>query len=156
MEAGFRERAAAVGELLASSQTGFVLVTSPRRDAVEEAGYFAARLVDGQFSVESLVVNRVHPHYCDAAPEDLRARASTFTTTPDGAENGEGSAAARRLAARYTNLAEFEDVAARERHELRGLEDAIGEASVVHVPELGHDVHDFIALREVGRHLMAD
>ena len=43
----------------------------------------------------------------------------------------------------------------RERRELSGLEERIGDASVAYVPELGHDVHDFAALREVADHLLA-
>ena len=62
---------------------------------------------------------------------------------------------AARLAARYANLADLEEVALRERAELPGLEQRIGDASVAHVPELGHDVHDFGALRAVGSHLLA-
>jgi anion-transporting ArsA/GET3 family ATPase len=146
MEQGFRERAALVTELLAATETAFVLVTSPRRDAVEEAEFFAARLVDGQFSVDALVVNRVHPHYCDIDPAVLRARAVELAEHDDPAF--------ARLAARYANLAEFEEVAARERRELAGLEDRLGDASVAHVPELGYDVHDFTALRAVGDHLL--
>ena len=41
MEAGFRDRALAVEALLAAPETGFVLVTSPRRDAMDEAQFFA-------------------------------------------------------------------------------------------------------------------
>jgi anion-transporting ArsA/GET3 family ATPase len=154
MEEGFRERAAAVDQLLASSPTCFVLVTSPRRDAVDEAGYFAARLTEGQFSVDALVVNRVHRHYCDASPESLRSRADWLAPTSSG--DPEVETATRRLAARYSNLADFEDIAARERHELRDLENAIGDSSTTYVPELGYDVHDFVALLEVGRHLLSD
>ena len=44
MEEGFRARAHAVGALLADPETAFVLVTSPRRDAIEEATFFAAKL----------------------------------------------------------------------------------------------------------------
>ena len=44
MEAGFRDRAVAVEALLAAPETGFVLVTSPRRDAMEEAQFFARQL----------------------------------------------------------------------------------------------------------------
>jgi anion-transporting ArsA/GET3 family ATPase len=161
MEEGFRERAALVMALLASDDTSFVLVTSPRRDAVEEAQFFAERLTEGEFSVDALIVNRVHPHYCDDSPAALRARAATLTTQAGAVDAAEGSGgdsdavrAARRLATRYTNLAEFEDVAARERRELAGLEDRIGNASIAYVPELGHDVHDFTALRAVGEHLV--
>jgi anion-transporting ArsA/GET3 family ATPase len=146
MEEGFRERAAQVTKLLAADETAFVLVTSPRRDAVEEAEYFAGRLADGDFAVDALVVNRVHQRYSDIDPEALRDRARELA--------GRRSEASNRLAAQYANLADLEEVAVRERAELAGLEDRIGDASVVHVPELGHDVHDFLALRAVGSHLM--
>jgi anion-transporting ArsA/GET3 family ATPase len=146
MEAGFRERAEQVMQLLAADDTAFVLVTSPRRDAVEEAEFFAARLADGDFSVDALIVNRVHPHYTDAAPDALRDRAREI--------GGHRSDAAERLAAHYANLADFSDLARRERDELAGLEERIGDASICHVPELGHDVHDFRGLDAVGRHLV--
>jgi len=146
MEDGFRERAGQVTELLASDDTGFVLVTSPRRDAVEEAEYFAARLADGEFAVDALIVNRVHARYCDTDPEALRERARALASRRSDASD--------RLATQYANLADFEQVAVRERDELTGLEDRIGDASIAHVPELGHDVHDFAALRAVGNHLM--
>ncbi len=146
MEEGFRDRAAQVMQLLAADETAFVLVTSPRRDAVEEAEYFAGRLADGEFAVDALVVNRVHERYCDADPGSLRSRARELERRRSDASS--------RLAAHYANLADFEEVAVRERAELAGLEQRIGDASVVHVPELGHDVHDFAALRAVGSHLM--
>jgi anion-transporting ArsA/GET3 family ATPase len=146
MEEGFRDRANQVMELLASDDTAFVLVTSPRRDAVEEAEYFAQRLADGEFAVDVLVVNRVHRRYSDDDPDALRTRARELVADRNGA--------ATRLASHYANLADFEEIAARERHELAGLEERIGNASIAHVPELGYDVHDFAALRAVGTHLM--
>jgi hypothetical protein len=51
------------------------------------------------------------------------------------------------------NLADFEDVARRERAELTGLEQRVGRAPVTYVPELGRDVHDLAALHAVGAHL---
>jgi anion-transporting ArsA/GET3 family ATPase len=147
MEEGFRDRAAQVMQLLASDDTAFVLVTSPRRDAVEEAEYFAERLADGQFAVDALVVNRVHRRFSDDDPDALRARARELAAA-------DGDAAAR-VAAHYANLADFDEVAAREHDELIGLERRIGNASVVHVPELGYDVHDFTALHAVGTYLMS-
>jgi len=146
MEEGFRERAAQVMQLLAADETAFVLVTSPRRDAVEEVEYFASRLADGDFAVDALVVNRVHERYCNVDPGALRDRAREL--------GGRRSEASSRLAAHFANLADLEDVAVRERAELAGLEHRMGDASVVYVPELGHDVHDFAALRAVGSHLM--
>jgi anion-transporting ArsA/GET3 family ATPase len=142
MEQGFRDRAQAVHDLLDSDATAFVLVTTPRREAVEEAEYFAARLAQTGRSVEGLVVNRVHPHFTDRPPDALRACASDLADrAPD-------------LAAYFANLADFEVVATGERQRLAGLEDRLGSATVVEVPELGHDVHDFDALRAVGRHLL--
>jgi anion-transporting ArsA/GET3 family ATPase len=138
MEQGFRDRAGQVMELLGSTETAFVLVTSPRRDAVEEAEFFAERLVDGQYSVDALIVNRVHPRFTEESPEELRARAAS---------------APPALADRLANLADFEDVARRERAELAGLEARVGDAPVTYVPELARDVHDFAALHAVGAHL---
>src|SRR4051812_45813427 len=44
MAEGFRERAASTSELLADSRTTFLLVTSPRRAAVDETIFFHRRL----------------------------------------------------------------------------------------------------------------
>ncbi|HXY90856.1 MAG TPA: ArsA-related P-loop ATPase [Acidimicrobiia bacterium] len=149
MEAGFRDRANQVMALLGAPTTAFVLVTTPRRDTVEEGEYFAERLTEHDMRVEGLIVNRVHAHYCDRTPDELRARADEIA-----AARGADPAAAARLAARFANLADLEQVAARERQELAGLEDRLGDAAVAHVPELDHDVYDFGALRAVGRYLV--
>jgi len=138
MEQGFRDRAHQVTELLGSTDTAFVLITSPRHDAVEEAEFFAERLVEGRYSVDALIVNRVHPRFTEARPDDLRARA----TVADPA-----------LADRLRNLADFEAIARHERDQLAGLEARVGDAPVTYVPELGRDVHDFAALHAVGAHL---
>jgi anion-transporting ArsA/GET3 family ATPase len=143
MEEGFRSRANEMTELLASSSTAFVLVTSPRRDAVEEAEFFADRLREGSLSVEALVVNRVHPHYDGALPDVLRARARSLPADKSA------------IAAQFDNLADLEELAIREERELAGLADRIDGATIARVPELEHDVHDFDALRAVARHLVA-
>ena len=57
MSKGFRERAEHVNDLLADSRTAFVLVTSPRRDAIEEAGWFHNRLLDSGMPFAGAVVN---------------------------------------------------------------------------------------------------
>jgi len=155
MEEGFRERAAAVNALLASSETKFVLVTSPRRDAVEEAEFFAGRLAEGAYAVDALVVNRVHDHYCSISPDVLRERAAQLASVDRAVVDSPETAARARLADRYADLAELEEIATRERAELAGLEERVASASIVHVPELGHDVHDFDALGAVAAHLVA-
>ena len=57
MENGFRERAQAVRDLLVAPETAFVLVTSPRPDAVEEASYFATKLRESGIGIDTLVVH---------------------------------------------------------------------------------------------------
>jgi anion-transporting ArsA/GET3 family ATPase len=148
MEAGFRTRALAVEELLAAPDTAFVLVTSPRRDALEEAQFFAQKLEQGGQQIDALIVNRVHPMFGDEAPTGLRAAAAELRKEADG---DPGTAhAAERLAVRYENLADFREVADIEREHLLGVHEQIGSATIAYVPYLSRDVYDFSALREIG------
>jgi anion-transporting ArsA/GET3 family ATPase len=148
MEAGFRARALAVEELLAAPDTAFVLVTSPRRDALEEAEFFARQLEQGGQQIDALIVNRVHPMFGDEAPAGLRAAGNELRKLAgDRAGNAE---AAARLAARYENLADFREVAEIEREHLGGVHERVGSASITYVPYLSRDVYDFAALREIG------
>jgi anion-transporting ArsA/GET3 family ATPase len=149
MEEGFRTRAARVVELLAQPDTKFVLVTSPRRDAVEEARYFAEKIGDHGLAVEALIVNRVHPRFGAEHPAGLRARARSLRELP--VSDREGRAARIRLAAHYDNLADFNEVAERERAHIETVRIRTGSAAVAYVPFLAHDVHDFEALADVGR-----
>ncbi|HEX5094671.1 MAG TPA: ArsA-related P-loop ATPase [Acidimicrobiia bacterium] len=151
MEDGFRERAQVVERLLADPETAFVLVTSPRRDALEEAHFFADRLAQNGQHIEALVVNRVHPTFGEESPDGLRATVGALEANP-----GADAAAAARIAALYDNLADFREIADRERAYLDGLRHRIGSAHVVFVPYLAHDVYDFEALHAVGQALLAD
>jgi anion-transporting ArsA/GET3 family ATPase len=154
MEEGFRQRAGRVSELLAAPETAFVLVATPRRDTLAEAGYFAERLGEAGISIEGLVVNRVHPRFgfgvdhgpgighgrgpAGALAEATRARAETLAGTD--------------LGDLYANLADLQTVATREREHLAGLE-RVAAAPVAWVPFLGGDVHDLAGLDEVAGHL---
>ncbi len=142
MEDGFRERAQAVDALLADPNTAFVLVTSPRRDALEEATFFADRLASNGQHVQALIVNRVHPAFGDESPMGLRTTAEALRLVQ--------SEPAERLAALYGNLADFREVALIEREHIDGLRDKIGSAVVAYVPYLAHDVYDFEVLHEIG------
>ncbi|MBA2327667.1 MAG: ArsA family ATPase [Actinobacteria bacterium] len=152
MEEGFRDRAVHVLELLAGGETSFVLVTSPRRDAVDEATFFASKLAESDLPVDALIVNRVHPRFGEERPEGLRARAATLATT-DGDPERHG--AAERLTALYSNLADFQEVSERERGQFEGMKARVEDAAVTYVPFLARDVYDFDALSEVGRHVFA-
>jgi anion-transporting ArsA/GET3 family ATPase len=143
MEEGFRERAEVVGKILTDPATAFVLVSSPRRDAMQEATFFADRLAEAGQSVQALIVNRVHPAFGDETPAGLRAAA-------DALRSGASEPAAR-LAALYDNLADFREIATLEREHLEELRNRIGgETALAYIPYLAHDVHDFATLHEVG------
>jgi anion-transporting ArsA/GET3 family ATPase len=143
MEEGFRSRAQAVARLIADPATAFVLITSPRRDALEEATFFAQRLGEAGQSVQALIVNRVHPPFGDESSAGLRATANALRE--------QHSDAGTRLAELYDNLADFREVALLERAHIEDLSDSLGSAAVVaFVPYLAHDVYDFAALHEVG------
>lgn len=161
MEQGFRDRAQQVLELLGDPSCAFLLVTSPRRDAAEEAFYFADRLAESDIPVEAIIVNRLHPRFGDHAPESLAARAATLVE--DTGEDADPTAveAAHRLAALYRNLAELQQVADLEREYVDGLARRVAavegrageEVRVAHVPFLSDDVHDFAGLAAIAEHL---
>jgi anion-transporting ArsA/GET3 family ATPase len=139
MEEGFRERADAVLALLSDADTAFVLVASPRRDTIEEAQYFAAKLAEADIAVRALVVNRMHPSFGRGLPEATRERGGTLADTD--------------LGVLYRNLAEFQLVASREDEHLAGLAEAVAPAPVVRVPFLSTDVHDLDGLGAIAEHL---
>jgi anion-transporting ArsA/GET3 family ATPase len=153
MEEGFRTRAARVVEILGQPETRFVLVTSPRRDAIEEATFFAEKIGDHQLAVDALVVNRVHPRFGTELAAGLHARAASLRDLH--VTSREQRAARDRLAARYQNLAEFNEIAERERVQVESVRVRTRSAAVSFVPYLAHDVHDFDALAEVGALLFA-
>jgi anion-transporting ArsA/GET3 family ATPase len=136
MEQGFRERAQAVFDLLADPATAFVLVASPRRDAVDEAVYFADKLTEAGIRVQGLVVNRVHPSFGEGLPP--------VSAPPTGSA----------LAVLEENLTALDAIATRERTHLATLEAKVTPAPTARVPLLTGDVHDLDGLAEVAAHLV--
>src|SRR5436305_2595601 len=141
MEDGFRQRAHRVLELLSDGGTAFVLVATPARDAVSEAAYFADRLEEARLRISGLVVNRIHPEFGDE------------TAAPAPAP-GADPEAARQLEELSANLADFIELAKRERAHLQGLERSVGSVPIVRVPLLEVEVCDIASLTEVGHHLL--
>ncbi|HLF99698.1 MAG TPA: ArsA-related P-loop ATPase [Acidimicrobiia bacterium] len=152
MEQGFRDRAQKVLELLSDPGSAFVLVTSPRRDAVEEAMFFAARLAETDIPVQGMIVNRIHPSFGDEAPAGLAARADSLAARGDDAA---------MLSALYRNLADLSEVARLERDYANQLAATIAAKEgapvpLAFVPYLSEDVHDFIGLTEIALHVFGD
>ena len=127
MEEGFRTRAGAVRELLADPATAYVLVTSPRPDAIAEAGFFAEKLTERHIATAALVVNRIHPHFGGGA----------------GAPTGISGP----LAALAANMENLNDVARREEGSYAALAEQVSPAPVGRIPLFGQDVPDRAGLR---------
>jgi anion-transporting ArsA/GET3 family ATPase len=141
MEDGFRHRASRMMELLHDPSTAFVLVASPRRDAVEESTYFADELAAAALPVDALVVNRLHPRF---GPLPAEGSLSAIPATP---------AAEGPLGVLVANLADLDGIARREESHFAALAAKVAPAPVVRVPFLPADVHDLEGLTEVGAHL---
>ncbi len=138
MEAGFRERAAHVQALIADPNTAFVLVTTPRRDAVDEADYFANRLIELGLDVEALIVNRVQPTFITGDLEAVAERAGSATGPTADA---------------YRLLIDLETVAKRERSEVGRVLERIPDTATALVPLLASDVHDLPGLAVIAQHV---
>ncbi len=66
LDQGFRLRASEVEALLAGPDTGYVLVTAPRRDRLAEADWILGNLGRRDRPLDAVVVNRVLPIDADA------------------------------------------------------------------------------------------
>jgi anion-transporting ArsA/GET3 family ATPase len=149
MEDGFRDRAQRVLDLMSDPGTAFLLVASPRRDAVTEAEFFAEKLSEADIAVQALVVNRMQPRFtADEGPEGgdggllagaWRQRADTLAGTP--------------LGALWANLADLHALADAEEREVAGLVARVAPGPTARVPLLDSDVHDLAGLAAVGNHL---
>jgi anion-transporting ArsA/GET3 family ATPase len=136
MTEGFRERAQRVNELLADSRTAFVLVTSPRRHALEDAVWFHHRLMEAGMPFAGVIANRVHQADGGGDPADLADLLDHDL--------------ARRVMRTYE---EERRLAERDRAGLADLRRRIGRKPILEVPHLHDDVHDLDGLRQMGGYL---
>jgi anion-transporting ArsA/GET3 family ATPase len=132
MEAGLRERAEEMAALLRSNRAAFVLVSSPRAEAIDESTFMATTLQARGFELGAVVVNLVHPLI-----DELSVAVDADTISGPLAE---------QLAYHH----ELRHLALAERDEIEMLSAASGEVVLIEVPLLDHDVHDIAALTEVG------
>jgi anion-transporting ArsA/GET3 family ATPase len=136
MTEGFRERAARVSELLRQRTTAFVLVTSPRREAIEEGIYFHRRLKDGGLPFAGVIANRVQ----QAGPRARRPDLEQLVGDELATKVLDSYDAARRLAER-------------DRANLDLLRRRLGRTPLIEVPHLRDDVHDLEGLRRMDEFL---
>ena len=132
MEEGFKARAKAVHERLRAPGTSFLLVTSPRSDAIEEARFFADRLAEAEMTTAGVIVNRIHPSFLDEeVSQDL--------STAGGALGELGR-----------NLRAAQEVAHLEFDAVQGLIAAVAPAPVAAIPLSSGDLHDVASLLALG------
>jgi anion-transporting ArsA/GET3 family ATPase len=134
------ERIKVVERMWASPKTGFLAVTSPERESVDQAVAFWELLEERKYRYVGTVVNRVEP----TAP----ARLATIEelTALDGIDE---SLAARIAAAQQDHSA----LAGRDRSRLDELADATGDALTISVPRLARMVNDLDGLRALAPYL---
>jgi anion-transporting ArsA/GET3 family ATPase len=142
MAEGFRERAARTSELLADRRTTFLLVTSPRRDAIDEAIFFHRRLRERRLPFGGVVVNRMST----LALEDEEV-------DEDELEALLGKRLGRRVA---DNLEDYQAIATRDRENVERLSrDLADGAPPILVPHLEDDIHDLRGLLDMNEYLFA-
>ena len=142
MAEGFRERAARTSELLADRRTTFLLVTSPRRDAIDEAIFFHRRLRERRLAFGGVVVNRMST----LALEDEEV-------DEDELEALLGERLGRRVA---DNLEDYQAIATRDRENVERLSrDLADGAPPILVPHLEDDIHDLRGLLDMNEYLFA-
>jgi anion-transporting ArsA/GET3 family ATPase len=138
MSEGFRVRAERVNELLGSDAATFVLVASPRRDAIDDAIFFHDQLEARRMPFGGVVVNRFHD--ARGSEEEIDLVEALGEELADKVE---------------TNYADYEVLAERDRANLRRLTNRLSGEPVIVVPELDGDVHDLDGLAEMVDHLYA-
>ncbi len=139
MVEGFRERAQEVNALLADDRSTFVLVTSPREDAVDEAIFFHRRLEEAGLPFAGAIANRVRtsvPAHRDGLAAEMEAALG-----PDLARKVLRTWGEERVLAR------------RDRAALGRLRRRLDGAPMIEVPRLDDDVHDLDGLGLLDEHL---
>ena len=159
MEAGFRERARLVEDLLANPGTTFVLVVAPREDSIDEARFFTRRLAESSIAVSVLVVNRLFSNFgadqpTTGRPSSVPRRDGKSRVQPPADARDSPPPDPRAYEELRRNLEEFLIVANREERYVAELAGEVAPAPVVRVPFLSEDVHDIEGLRAVARHLL--
>lgn len=140
---GFRERATQTYALLQDEGTAFLVVASPERDALREAGYFVDRLAADSMPLAGLIVNRM-------ARTSIRVGADEAERVADRSEQEQPVAAG--LLRIHAGL---EALAKRQRASTRRLAEAHPGVPLALVGAAATDIHDLDGLRGVGADLAA-
>lgn len=138
MNEGFRERAQQTRALLQAPTTGFVVVTSPLSERLDEVLSFHQLLKEQGMRVVAVVANRVHV----APPPTVWEEVGALPPAQRGPLE--------------ETLKENEQLARQDARGLDRLRRAVGDTPVVLVPRFDEEVHDLASLYETSRWLYGD
>ena len=130
IEPGLRKRAEQVSKLLRAESTSFVVVTSPRAEAVGEATHLIDALRARDFPLGGVIANLVHP-----MPEPLDSLSPDELAALESLDDGP-------LADHVTWHGRLTELATSERRELDAISEHSGGAPQVELPLLEVDIHD--------------
>jgi anion-transporting ArsA/GET3 family ATPase len=133
MDDGFRTRAQQVMTTLKAPSTSYVVVSSPRVEALDEAEFFINRLTAEHIPTAALIVNRLTPEFATAIDRQMRD-------------------AYPQLVANAEQLAQR---AAAERRAIAPLVATVAPSPVAFIALLAHDIADRSALSLVADQLSA-
>jgi anion-transporting ArsA/GET3 family ATPase len=136
IEQGMRQRASEMATLLRADDTSFVMVSSPRAEAVTESAHLASAVIEGGFHLCGVVVNMLHP-----LPAEL---------------TGLDDLSAGPLADHVAFHNDLRALALSEREEMQRLIELAVNVAVVEVPLLETDVHDVDSLTQLADLIVPD
>lgn len=150
MYQGFKERAARVKSLLASSESAFVLVTSPNPLTIQEAHFFHQALRQDGIVTAAVIVNRVQrdPRR-HGGPDNLPALREALQLAQ--IKDAGNPALSERLFQTLTEQALLADL---DRREVERLSQTLRGVPLFTVPRLRKDVHDLAGLWQIDRYLI--
>ena len=155
MFGGFRERADVTYALLQQSGTAFLVVSSPERDALREAGYFVERLQADDMPLAGVVVNRL-VRAAGTPLDPAEALREVERLEQDAASEGAGPAGERDVLAGMLRVhAATAHTAARHLEAADRFARRHPGVPMCIVPMAAVDVHDLDGLREIGDALAA-
>lgn len=143
IEPGFVRRADAVQSMLKSNDCRYVVVSSARRDTVDEAVYFMNQLDQRGITVAGLVLNRLQPSFGKGSAASATSAARVARKAGDD-----------KLAVLHDNLAHVRRVAEAENVVIAPLMHRAGEAAVARVLQRASDVHDLATIDALGREIV--
>jgi len=142
-----RERSRRARELLRSQEAAFILVTGPRRQALDQAEPLVESIRSLEIPLRAVVLNRAHPMQVDVSP--ARARVDVATLLRGPALAGYPEPVLAWLTRVYQDALVLADL--EQRRADRFFERLPRDVARATVPELDRDLHTLADLARVAR-----